>query len=81
MKKLTPMKAIRAKCLDCSCGSFSEVKNCPITNCPLYPYKSGHKPKEGTQEYNLITQSTLTENTVLSPTVNEKEKPLSNLPQ
>lgn len=81
MSKLTPMRAIRAKCLDCSCGSFSEVTNCPVTTCPLYPYKSGHKPKEGTQEYNFITNPTLSKKSVLSPTVNEKEKPLSNQPQ
>ena len=67
------MKAIRAKCLDCSCGSYVEVKNCPIITCPLYPYKSGHKPKEGTKEYNYITNPTLSKNTALSPTVNGKE--------
>lgn len=81
MGKLTPMKAIRAKCLDCSCGSFLEVKNCPISTCPLYPYKSGHKPKKGTQEYNFITECTLTENTLPNPLVNEEETPLPDLPQ
>ena len=41
---LTPMKAIRAKCLDCVCGSAQEVRLCPITDCPLYPYRMGHNP-------------------------------------
>ena len=41
---LTPMKAIRAKCLDCCCGIAQEVKLCPITDCPLYPYRMGHNP-------------------------------------
>lgn len=41
---LTPMKAIRAKCLDCTCGSAQEVTLCPIHDCPLYPYRSGHNP-------------------------------------
>lgn len=40
----TPMKAIRAKCLDCSGGSANEVKHCPITDCPLYPYRLGKNP-------------------------------------
>lgn len=40
----TPLKAIRAKCLDCSCGSYTEVKECPITDCPLYPFRLGHNP-------------------------------------
>ncbi len=43
---LTPMKAIRKKCLDCVCWSRHEVKLCEITLCPLWPYRSGHKPKD-----------------------------------
>ncbi len=46
MKVLTPLKAIRAKCLDCSNGQTKEVKMCPIKDCPLYPYRMGRKPKE-----------------------------------
>lgn len=48
MKKLTPMKAIRAKCIECSGGSAYEVRLCPIKKCPLYPYRSGHRPKVDT---------------------------------
>lgn len=40
MKKLTPMRAIQAKCLDCMCGNRNEVKLCPSDNCPLYNYRS-----------------------------------------
>ena len=47
MAKLTPIKAIRAKCLDCSCGQFKEVRECTVKNCPLYSYRNGHRPKEG----------------------------------
>lgn len=42
---LTPIKAIRAKCLDCSCGQIAEVRNCLIPTCPLYPYRMGKRPK------------------------------------
>lgn len=45
MKNLTPMKAARAKCLDCCCGSSKEVRLCPVTECPLYPYRFGKRPK------------------------------------
>lgn len=45
MKALTPVKAIRAKCLDCSNGQYVEVRLCPLTACPLYPYRLGHRPK------------------------------------
>jgi hypothetical protein len=44
MSKLTPMKAIRAKCLDCSCGNAAEVRRCHITACPLWCYRAGRKP-------------------------------------
>ena len=44
MKRLTPIKAIKANCLDCMCGSYKEVKLCPIKDCPLFPYRFGHHP-------------------------------------
>lgn len=43
--KLTPIKAIRAKCLDCCCGSRQEVRECKIKNCTLHPYIMGKRPK------------------------------------
>lgn len=47
---LTPIKAIRAKCLDCMCDQVAEVKNCPIETCPLYPFRMGHNPNIGKRE-------------------------------
>ena len=44
-KRITPLKAIRLKCLDCSCGSPKEVKLCTVEGCPLYPYRFGKNPK------------------------------------
>lgn len=41
---MTPMKAIRAKCLDCCCGSSHEVRLCTAEKCPLYPYRFGKNP-------------------------------------
>ena len=41
---MTPMKAIRAKCLDCCCGQYKEVELCPCSDCPLYPYRFGKNP-------------------------------------
>jgi hypothetical protein len=35
------LKAVRAKCLDCSGGSRVEVRDCPITKCDLYPFRLG----------------------------------------
>lgn len=45
MVKLTPMKAIRKKCLDCCCGQVKEVRLCLVKNCALYEYRNGHRPK------------------------------------
>ena len=41
---LTPLRAIRTKCLDCSCFQSKEVKLCPMTDCNLYSYRFGHNP-------------------------------------
>lgn len=41
---LTPLKAIRAKCLDCSGGVVSEVRECRIVSCTLHPYRMGKRP-------------------------------------
>ena len=60
-KRLTPIKAIRAKCLDCSCESYKEVKECSIPECPLYPYRLGKNPyikrRKGGGNPNLAEQS------------------------
>jgi len=37
-------QAIRYKCLDCSNYQYSEVENCPILHCPLYPFRFGKDP-------------------------------------
>lgn len=44
MRKGTPMRAIRAMCLDCVCGSAKEVALCTAPKCPLYPFRFGKRP-------------------------------------
>ena len=41
---MTPIKAIREKCIDCCCGQKQEVKDCPIFDCPLWGFRMGHNP-------------------------------------
>ncbi len=36
--------AIRQKCLECSCFQPSEVRDCVITACELWPYRLGRDP-------------------------------------
>ena len=50
-KRISPLKAIRLKCLDCCCGSSNEVKLCPAEICPLYPFREGHNPFIQKREY------------------------------
>lgn len=40
----TPIKAIRAKCLDCSNYQPSAVRECVIPHCALYPFRMGTNP-------------------------------------
>lgn len=42
--KLTPIKAIREKCIDCCCGEKKEVRECNMVECPLWPYRMGKRP-------------------------------------
>ena len=45
IRKLTPLKAIRKKCLDCCAGQEKEVKLCPIEDCPLHAATEEEKQK------------------------------------
>lgn len=48
---LNRRKAIRERCLNCSCWIPSEVANCSFSDCPLYPFRSGQgkqNPKKRT---------------------------------
>lgn len=46
MKVKTPIKAIRAKCKDCTCGQLQDIKDCTIEKCPLHPYRMGRRPTD-----------------------------------
>ena len=46
-----PVKAIRAYCLECVCGSSEEVKRCHIEKCPLYVFRFGKNPFRTKREY------------------------------
>ena len=64
---LTPIKSIRAKCLDCCCGAPSDVRLCSAKSYPLYPYRMGHRPKMGTDTPEVLDG----ENTELPPHFSE----------
>lgn len=43
-KKMTPLKAIRLRCLDCCCQQPNEVRLCTVKDCSLWPYRFGKTP-------------------------------------
>ena len=45
-----PVKAIRAKCIDCCGGMMSMVQDCGIPSCPIYPFRSGKNPFRSKKE-------------------------------
>lgn len=51
MERINRSKAIRMKCLDCTCDQPSEVRKCPATNCPLWRYRMG---KEENDEFKPV---------------------------
>lgn len=67
---MTPIRSIRAKCLDCCCGSALEVRLCPAADCSLYPYRMGHRPKQ----YQDINKEANEEKTEDSPVFFVKER-------
>lgn len=40
----SPLKAIRAFCIDCMGGAVREVKLCPSQICPLHAFRMGKNP-------------------------------------
>jgi hypothetical protein len=43
-QRLTPMKAIRHKCLECRYWSSQEVSECASANCALLAFRFGKRP-------------------------------------
>jgi len=42
--RLTPLRAIRYRCLDCMVGSSDEVEKCVCPDCSLFEYRFGRRP-------------------------------------
>ena len=49
-KLKNPVKAIRAKCLDCCCWQTKEVELCTNEKCALYPFRFGKNPYRSKRE-------------------------------
>lgn len=74
---LTPMRAIRAKCVDCCAGSRFEVKLCTAENCPLHPYRFGKRPKGYTDTPEIANEPDTLENLGFPTAESKQESPLA----
>ncbi len=43
--KLTPLRAIKKHCLECSGYEKKQVRECVIKDCVLFAYRQGKNPK------------------------------------
>jgi hypothetical protein len=46
-QRMSPLKALRLRCLDCCVGSAHEVALCVATKCPAWPFRMGTNPWVG----------------------------------
>ena len=51
----TVLKAIKRRCLDCSGGSKSDVRDCAHTTCDLHPFRLGKNPNRALAPNNART--------------------------
>lgn len=56
--RLSASKAIRKKCLDCTCSQVVEIRECNIKTCPLWTWRMGYEVDD---KGNKIIKRTLTE--------------------
>ena len=69
---MTPLKAIRLKCLDCMCNNAAEVSRCVCPDCSLFPFRFGTNPFNKKREYSEETKAVLRER--LRKLAEEKKK-------
>ena len=50
-KSVSYAKAIRKKCLECTCNQSKEVELCEMVDCPLFPYRFGCGPDTVVNKY------------------------------
>jgi len=43
-ERISPMKALRLRCLDCCAGSPARVRLCESVTCPSWPFRMGRSP-------------------------------------
>lgn len=60
-KRMSPVQAIRANCLDCSVQQPSEVRLCEAVSCPLWPFRAGQHPYTSAKLKNRVQEAGFTQ--------------------
>lgn len=72
--KKSPIKAIRAKCIECFGGEVYQVKGCLDKNCPLYPYRFGKNPYREPKQYTDEQRAQIAERLALARTKKQENE-------
>ncbi len=73
----TPMKAIRAKRLECSGDRTREVRLYHLNDCPLWPYRFGCRPSTARKQRETVAQGRDGKSIGQSP-IRKKPRPSSS---
>jgi hypothetical protein len=81
-KLFTPVRAIRANCLNCQGGRPSLVRKCQDTGCPFHIYRMGRNPQRagigGSKRAKVCPvikeQPLLNENSNSSPVISKEDR-------
>lgn len=79
MKTISPLKAIRFYCIECSGDSPKEVKLCPISDCPFYQFRLGNNPNRSGIGGNIGSHNELKNSAVESSDFCKNQKPQEEL--
>ena len=72
--RVSPLRALRLKCLDCCNHSAQEVRLCTAVDCPSWPFRMGKNPwrRKLDQEERVALRARLVPNGASEPMASQK---------
>ncbi len=56
---MSPLRALRLRCVDCCTGSVQEVRLCAAVACPSWPFRMGKNPWRAARALSEAQRATL----------------------